>query len=139
MAPLLFNIYTYELPSMISKKFAYADDLALLHSSRNWKDLEGTLSQDMSTLSAYLQTWKLKLSHTKTLTTAFHLNNREAKRELKVYNNDRFYRSVQPYLSWGKTGQIAHVLSPFSGIAQKTILARHTAEATRGLGMGCWC
>ena len=24
-----------------------------------------------------------------------------------------------------------------SGIAQKTILARHTAEATRGLGMGC--
>ena len=36
---------------MISKKFAYADDLALLHSSGNWKDLEGTLSQDMSTVS----------------------------------------------------------------------------------------
>ena len=29
----------------------------------------------------------MKLSHTKTVTTAFHLNNREAKRELKVYNN----------------------------------------------------
>ena len=72
---------------MISRKFAYADDLALLHSSGNWKDLEGTLSQDMATLSAYLQTWRLKLSHTKTVTTAFHLNNREAKRELKVYNN----------------------------------------------------
>ena len=41
----------------------------------------------MSTLSAYLQTWRLKLGHTKTVTTAFHLNNREAKRELKVYNN----------------------------------------------------
>ena len=27
-------------------------------------------------------------------------------------------------------------MSPFSGIAQKTITARHTAEATRGLGMG---
>ena len=37
----------------------------------------------------YLQTWRLKLSHTKTVTTAFHLNNREAKRELKVYNNGR--------------------------------------------------
>ena len=74
---------------MISRKFAYADDLALLHSSGNWKDLEGTLSQEMSTLSAYLQTWRLKLSHTKTVTTAFHLNNREAKRELKVYNNGR--------------------------------------------------
>ena len=74
---------------MISRKFAYADDLALLHSSGNWKDLEGTLSQDMSTLSAYLQTWRLKLSHTKTVTAAFYLNNRETKRELKVYNNGR--------------------------------------------------
>ena len=74
---------------MISRKFAYADDLALLHSSGNWKDLEGTLSQDMSTLLAYLQTWRLKLSHTKTVTAAFHLNNRETKRKLKVYNNDR--------------------------------------------------
>ena len=51
LAPLLFNIYTYDLPSMISTKFAYADDLALLHSSGNWKDLEGTLIQDISTLS----------------------------------------------------------------------------------------
>ena len=89
LAPLLFNIYTYDLPSMISRKFAYADDLALLHFSGNWKHLEGTLNQDMSTLSAYLQSWRLKLSHTKTVTAAFHLNNREAKRELKVYNNGR--------------------------------------------------
>ena len=56
LAPLLINIYTYDLPSMISRNFDYADDLALLHFSGNWKDLEGTLSQDMSTLSAYLQT-----------------------------------------------------------------------------------
>ena len=74
---------------MNSRKFAYADDLALLHSSGNWKDLEGTLIKDMSTLSAYLQTWMLKLSHTKTVTAAFSLNNREAKRELMVYNNGR--------------------------------------------------
>ena len=80
LVPLLFNIYTYDLPSMISRKFAYADDLALLYSSGNWKDLEGTLSQDMSTLSAYLQTWRLKLNHSRTVTAAFHLNNREAKR-----------------------------------------------------------
>ena len=89
LALLLFNIYTYDLPSMIPRKFDYADNLALLHSSGNWKDLEGTLSEDMSTLAAYLQTWRLKLSHTKTVTAAFHLNNREAKRELKVYNNGR--------------------------------------------------
>ena len=86
LAPLLFNIYTYDLSSMISRKFAYADNLALLHSSGNWKNFEETLSQDMSTLSAYLQTWRLKLSHIKTMTAVFHLNNQE---ELKVYNNNR--------------------------------------------------
>ena len=74
---------------MISRKFAYADNLALLHFSGNWKDFEDTLNQNISTLSAYLQTWRLKLSHTKTVTAAFYLNNREFKRELKVYNNDR--------------------------------------------------
>ena len=100
LGSLLFNIYTYDLPSMISRKFAYTDDLALLHSSGNWKDLERTLSQDMFTLSAYLQTWRLKLGHTKTVTAAFHLYNREAKRELKVYNNDRLlpFCSTPTYL-----------------------------------------
>ena len=49
----------------------------------------------MFTLSAYLQTWRLKLSHSKTVTAAFHLNNREAKRELKVYNKNR----VLPFCS----------------------------------------
>ena len=35
------------------------------------------------------QTWKLKLSTAKTMSAAFHLNNKEAKRELKVkYNNE---------------------------------------------------
>ena len=89
LAPLLFNIYTYDLPSTISQKYAYADDLALMHTSKDWKTLEDTLSQDMTTLSAYLQTWRLKLSHTKTVTTAFYLNNREAKRELKIFNNGK--------------------------------------------------
>ena len=87
MAPLLFNIYTHDLPSTVSRKYAYADDLALLHSSGDWKDLEGVLSHDTTTISLYLQTWRLQLSHTKTVTTAFHLNNREAKRELNVNNN----------------------------------------------------
>ena len=89
LAPFHFNIYMFDLPSMISRNFAYADDLALLQSSGNWKDLDGTLSQNMSTLSAYLQTWRLKLSHTKTVTAAIHTNNREAKRELKVCNTGR--------------------------------------------------
>ena len=72
---------------MTSQKYAYANDLALLYASRDWKAVEDTLSRDMTTLSDYRQTWRLKLSNTKTVTAAFHLSNREAKRELNVYNN----------------------------------------------------
>ena len=43
----------------------------------------------MTTISTYLQTWRLQLSHPKTVTSAFHLNNRESKRELNVYNNGK--------------------------------------------------
>ena len=140
LAPLLFNIYTYDLPSMIFRKFAYADDLALLHSSGNGKDLERTLSQDMSTLSAYLQTWRLKLSHTKTVTASFHLNNREAKRELKVYNNGRLlpFYPIPTYLGV-KLDRSLTFRHHLVALRKKLILAPHTAEATRGLGMGYWC
>ena len=54
----LYNIY--DLPSVISKKYACADDLAILYSSGDWEVLERTLSEDKTTLSAYLQTWRLK-------------------------------------------------------------------------------
>ena len=87
LASLLFNIY--DLSSITSKKYAYGDDLAILYSSGDWKVLERTLSEDMTTLSEYLQTLRLKLSHAKTVTAAFHLHNREVKRELKVNNNGK--------------------------------------------------
>ena len=89
LAHLLFNIYIYDLLSTTSKKYAYADGLAILYSSGDWKVVKRTLNKDMTTLSAYLQTWRLKLSHAKTVTAAFHLHNREAKRELKVNSNDK--------------------------------------------------
>ena len=140
LAPLLFNIYMYDLPSRISRKFAYADDLALLHSSGNWKDLEGTLSQDMSTLSAYLQTWRLKLSHTKTVMAAFHLNNQEAKHELKVYNNDRLlpFCPTPTYLGVKLDRSLTfhhHLVALHKKLSSCVTLLRRLVE----LGMGCWC
>ena len=75
-------MYNYRLPSITSKKYTHADDLAMFYSSGDWKVLERTLSEDMTTLSIYLQTWRLKFSHAKTVSAAFHLHNPEAKREL---------------------------------------------------------
>ena len=60
--PLLYNIYTYDPPTSVSQKYAYADDLAFMHSARDWQAIEGILNQDFVTLAAYLQTWRLKFN-----------------------------------------------------------------------------
>ena len=89
LTPLLFNIYISDLLTTISRKYAYADDLAIMHADEDWQAVEGALSKDMAMLGEYLQTWKLTLSTTKTVSEVFHLNNKEAKRELKVnFNNE---------------------------------------------------
>jgi len=86
---LLFNIYISDLPTTICRKYAYADDVEIMHADLDWQAVEGALSKDMATLGYYLQTWKLKLSTTKTVLAAFHLNNKEAKRERKInYKNE---------------------------------------------------
>jgi len=49
----------------------------------DWQAVEGVLCRDKAAVGEYLQTWKLKLNTTKTVSAAFHLNNMEAKRDLK--------------------------------------------------------
>ena len=71
LAPLLFNIYISDLPTTISRKFAYADDLAIMHVDGDWQAVEGALSKDMATLGEHLQTRKLKLNTTKTVSAIY--------------------------------------------------------------------
>ena len=54
----------------------------------------------MATISSYLQNSRLKLSKSKTVSTAFHLNKREAKRELNVIvdGNGLPYNPTPTYL-----------------------------------------
>jgi len=60
LAPLHFNIYVSDLPTTVSRKYAYADDLAIMHADGDWQAVEGALSKDMETTGEYFQTWKLK-------------------------------------------------------------------------------
>jgi len=85
---LLFNIYISDLQNTVSSKYAYADDLAIMHADGDWQAVEGVLSKDIATVCEYLQTWKLKISTTATVSAVFLLNNKEAKRELKVNHNN---------------------------------------------------
>jgi len=60
-----------------------------MHADGDRQAVEGALTKDRATLGEYLQTWKLKLSTMKTVSAVFHLNNKEAKRELKVNSNNK--------------------------------------------------
>ena len=84
LAPLLFNIYTHDLPNTTAGIYAYVDDLAIVYSARKWNAVEETLSKDMTTMANYLSSCRFKLSVTKTVSTVFHFNNKEAKRELNI-------------------------------------------------------
>lgn len=84
LAPLLFNIYTNDMPQTDSRKFIYADDLAL---STQHKDMESAaviLSSDLSKLDAYYKKWRLQPNPSKSEVCAFHLSNRLANQELDV-------------------------------------------------------
>ena len=84
LAPSLFNVYISDMPATTSIKLGYADDWALSHQSRSWNELETTLSKDTTAMKQYFDRWYLKMNTTKTVSTAFHLNNREAQRKLEI-------------------------------------------------------
>ena len=138
-ALLLFNIYTYDLPSMTSQKYAYANELALLYASQDWKAVEDTLSQDMITLSANLQTCRLKLSNIKTETAAFHLTTERPTVSLIFTAMAPIATLSSPNVSWDKAGQVAHFPLPPRGIAQKTLHPSRAVEATCVIRMVCKC
>ena len=62
-----------------------------------WSAVELGLNQDMGILAAYMRKWRLQLSTGKTVSAAYHLCNREAKRELSVsIDNKRLEHQPAP-------------------------------------------
>ena len=51
--------------------------------------MEEGLNKDMTILVDYLRKWRLQHSIGKTVSAAYHLNNREAKRELDVFVDNK--------------------------------------------------
>jgi hypothetical protein len=84
LAPILFNIYTADLPSTDSKKYIYADDIALMTTNKAFPPIEATLSDDLDSMSTYFDNWRLKLNIGKTVCTSFHLAHRLASYQLQV-------------------------------------------------------
>ena len=61
---MLFSIYISDLPEKTSRKYDYADDVAILLRRPSGKEMEEDLNKDKTTLVDYLQKWRLQFSVT---------------------------------------------------------------------------
>ena len=75
--------------------YGYAVDLAIVDPEVEWTSLERTLYLDMATLSSYLRKWRLKLSKTKNVSTAFHL--KKGKRSVNGRRSSLPYNPTPTY------------------------------------------
>ena len=78
-----------------------------MHADGDWKAVERVLRKNTATVVEYLQTWKLKLSTTKTVSAVFHLNNKEAESQLQQRNSALLLRAQIPR---SNAEQVAHLL-----------------------------
>lgn len=58
--------------------------MGLVAQAKSFEELEKTLAKDLVKLKRYFDKWHLILNASKTVATAFHLNNREARRSLQL-------------------------------------------------------
>jgi hypothetical protein len=59
LLPILFNLYTSDLPPTNFRKFIYADDLAMAYQHQNFEIVENGLSDNLILLNKYFTKWRL--------------------------------------------------------------------------------
>ncbi|CAK6965886.1 LOW QUALITY PROTEIN: uncharacterized protein LOC116980627 [Scomber scombrus] len=117
-------------------KYSYADDLAILLSKPSREAVEEGLSEDMNILSSYLKNWRHKLSVDKTVTSMFHLNNKEATCEMNIMiNNARLqFQPFPTYLGVNLDRTLSfkqHLVSVKAKTTAHATLIRRLAGTTR--------
>jgi len=88
LAPALFNLCMHYLLITTGQKFQFADDIALAHTCKDVKEGENTITNDLSILKIYFHKWRLRSNPDKTEVCEFHLNSKEASRELNIKLKD---------------------------------------------------
>ena len=88
LAPLLFCLYTSDMPKTRCKLFLYADDLAVVFQTENFCEAEKVLEDELKIINEYYTSRRLIPNPSKTVVSVFHLNNKEANRSPVIKFND---------------------------------------------------
>lgn len=89
---VLYCLYTSDIPNTQSRRFMYADDIAMAAQAKTFEDIEVMLRSDLRKMAFYFAKWRLKPNVSKTTSITFHLNNRQANRKLKLKLNGKRIR-----------------------------------------------
>ena len=85
LSPALYNVYTNDQPTPgYIRQFIFADDTAMAAQGSSFREVEEKLTNALEEVSQYYDSNHLKPNPGKTQVSAFHLKNREARRELDV-------------------------------------------------------
>jgi hypothetical protein len=97
LSPILFNLYTNDSLNIRSRRFIFADDWAIAIRAKTFEEAQSILEDDLQIINNYFTENRLKMNPSKTEVCAFHLNNKEAKRELVVkLNGIKLYHNFNP-------------------------------------------
>jgi hypothetical protein len=72
LAPLLFSLHLFDIPSTLSNQFQYANDIALTYQHESFSDCEAAnLEVDLERLNQYFHRWRLQPNPSKTESCVF--------------------------------------------------------------------
>lgn len=99
LSPILYNIYTSDIPCPIDCSIAsFADDTALYTSSRFYKTIKKRLENGSKVLSRYFSKWKIAVNNSKTKAIFFT----KRRKKQKPKSRDRLCVS-NAAISWDKS------------------------------------
>jgi hypothetical protein len=121
LSPILFNLYTSDLPPINSRKFIYADDLAMAYQHQNFENVENGLSDDLIPLNKCFTKWRLCPNPQKTDVCSFHLVSSQKNRKLKVVFNETIIKhNYSPNISRSNSGFISNLQTTHRKVTTET-------------------
>lgn len=121
LGPLLFNIYTADIPPPKRAEIAqFADDTMLYYSSRNLSALDKALTDDLRRITKWYNKWRIKINEQKA--QAIHFTHRQKRPDEIPINGYK--------IPWQSTVKYLGVT-----LDQKLTYSKHTKEITRGIGI----
>jgi hypothetical protein len=138
LSPILFNAYIADLPATSSRRFIYADDISWVTQGSSFEVLESTLNKDLENLAKFFREWHLKPNPVKTVSTAFHLSNRDAGRKLNVlFCGERLHHQDAPRYLGVRLDRSLTYRHNLEGLRDKLKTRNNIISKLAGTSWGC--